>query len=134
MKLFVPFRQRNVQSCSCSTERSDSAYQLCVISVCLYAMLQIGKSRIYTWITKSQENNIFSLIKTGFQSFCAFCMIFFKFLCIMCHRHVDWKKFFFFQLRNCLYCNFIGNGFFNVCTRYSDDLIFTDHANCLLCH
>ena len=94
MKLLIPLGKRNVQAGSSGTERSDPAHQLCVISVSLHTVLQIGKSGVYTRISKCQEDNVFALVKTGFQSFGSLCVVFFEFFCVVCHWHVDRKKFF----------------------------------------
>ena len=77
MKLLIPLRKRNIQPGSRSTEGSDSADQLSVITVCLYAMLRIRERRIHARITERQEYYIFAGIKTGFKCFCSFGMIFF---------------------------------------------------------
>ena len=97
-------------------------------------MLEIGEGRIYTRISKSQENNVFALIKTGFQCFGSLFMIFLQFFCIMCHWHIDRKKFLVCQFRHCLDCNLVGNRVFDICTWYSNDLILADHAGRFQCH
>ena len=68
MELFIPFRERKIQSCRRRAERRNAAYEFNLISVFLQYVLKVAESAVNGRIAEREEHHVFTLVKITFDS------------------------------------------------------------------